>query len=412
MSERTMVLIGIGGAGGRVVNDTATLFGLDPESVIAIDTDIASFQSLNNCRRHCIGQSRFNGNGTAGDANLAASVAEDEKDTLVTFLSGIHFAVVVAGLGGGSGSGITPVVLQLARERNIPTLVFTLSPFSFEGEDRRELARRTRPMLEECGSVVVHFDNDRLAAAAPTDIGMEEVRRFISRFAAEGISLFWRLVNTPGYIGLDLATICSLLRTCHGRAHFAFATAQGENRVEEVAGAMFAPESGALSNMLSTAPAVAVGILGGADLRLKEVGDAMAALRSAIPSKCRVHMGTVLEPAREAPLSIAALVFENWSGTDAGHVAALPVDVPEAPPVRNPALPTAGSGSGAPQPPMPEPVPRPTQRTSRKPGSKGLRTNPVLTCPDYFQHTESMVYNGESLDIPTYQRRGWNIQAE
>lgn len=427
MNQTPMLLIGIGGAGGRIVADTVTLHGIDSALAVAIDTDFAESSRLTLPRRLCIGQDRFNGNGTGGQDTLARTAAREDATRIAALFDGVRFAVVVAGTGGGAGAGITPEVLRIAYERNVPTLVFAVSPFTFEGEERRRLDARTRPLLETRGGAVVYLENDRLAAAAGPDATVEQAREVASRLAAEGIALLWQLVAKPGYISLDLATLVSLLRNGRGRARFGFARAEGPGRVEAAIEGFFSPASG-VAEAFATAPAIGVGILGGPDLRLQEVGDAMKALRAQAHSDAALPMGTVVDPALNGSFALAVLVFESWS--EAGASA------PPPPPVRLPRAGVAGPISLPPERPSaddddtdddntddapadapppervaPAPVADAAPRRTRRAGPTRT-TAPVTSRKDRFRDTLPYLFQGESLDEPTYLRRGLRLHDD
>lgn len=384
----TMLLLGVGGAGGRIVNDTVTRLDLGPTPVYAVDTDLNDLARLTNCRPRSLGESTFKGLGTSSQDVLARTVAKQESAALGKLFEGIRFAVIVTGLGGGAGSGITPELLGIAYSLNIPTLVFTVSPFSFESDARRQLARRTRPILEERGSVVIHFENDELLAGSPAGTLLEESRALASHTLVEGIALLLRLVLHPGYIGLDWPTLSELLRSCRGRAHFAYASAEGDDRVATASAQLTASP---FARYLSKAPALAVGILGGRDLRLKEVGDTMAAIRAAVPAECLVQMGTVLEPTLDGRLSLALIAFEqrgeNSMRADAGP--ASPVDTNSA------AAPAALADPTAESKPRHRAAARPVARRRASSDSKDR----------FYKSTEE-------LDEPTYVRRGLIIHAD
>ena len=419
MSNSTvpMLLVGIGGAGGRIVADILDECGIDPGAALAIDTDLGDLDKVR--YPYCaIGQNRLEKLGTGGVDVVARAAARENEERIAAFFEGARFAILVASTGGGAGAGITPEVQRIAHERNIPTLVFAITPFSFEGEERRRLDARTRPLLETRGGSVVYLDNDRLAAEAGPDTSLADARKAASRAAAKGIALLWNLAAKPGYISLDLATLVNVLRKGRGRARFAYACTAGENRVAEAGAALFAPSS-ALGEVIGSVPAVAIGILGGPDLRLKEVGDIMAMLRARLNTQASASMGTVLDPALDGTLAIAVLAFEAWSDiVRQGEV--------ELPPVRLPGPITAYIQSVPPEPPAtavdasaaPSPAPdatfpdasapaaqhtaAPVHRTRRSSRSSAATAGRK----DRFRDTTPVIYLGQSLDEPTYLRRG------
>ena len=412
-----MLLVGIGGAGGRIVADILDECGIDPGAALAIDTDLGDLDKIS--YPYCaIGQNRLEKLGTGGVDVVARAAARENEERIAAFFEGARFAILVAATGGGAGAGITPEVQRIAQERNIPTLVFAITPFSFEGEERRRLDARTRPLLETRGGSVVYLDNDRLAADAGPDTSLADARLAASRTAAKGIALLWNLAAKPGYISLDLATLVNVLRKGRGRARFAYACTAGENRVADAGAALFA-SSAALGEVIGSVPAVAIGILGGSDLRLKEVGDIMAMLRARLNTQASASMGTVLDPALDGTLAIAVLAFESWS--DIVHQGEVPL-----PPVRLPGSPAAYIQSVPPEPApattspssatdaaadeaaaQAAPPPAPTHRTRRPP-----RSTTTAGRKDRFRETTPFIYLGQSLDEPTYLRRGLILSSD
>ncbi len=390
-----ILLLGVGGAGGRLVSETAALVGLGSESVVAVDTDFSETSSIQNCRRVCIGQNRFNGLGTGGQAANAQAAAEDDRAQLEPLFDSVSLAVVATGLGGGAGSGMTPVLLSIAHDHNIPTLAVTLSPFRFESDDRRALAARVRPQIERAATVAVHFDNDVLSADAPT---MERARSMASEYAAQALSLLWSLVTRPGYISVDIATLSETLRSGSGVARFAAAVsdAPAGERAEKVLGTLLSDTEPGLGTALASAPAALVGILGGDDLRLSEVGGVMAAIREKTDNGGRVQMGTVLSPERSGTLSVALLVFERWTAPDFHAPTPVAQRVPaESPETEEPA--------------------RTAQKNIAPAAAPRRKKTPKLPSDDRKQNPYTARFKGtvpEVFDEPTFLRENIRIHVD
>jgi len=385
------LLVGVGGAGGRMANQVAQATGGRLRAA-ALDTDFAAVAQLGLCQQFRFGRSRFDGGGSGGNATLAQMAAEEEADLLRKLFAEVQIAIVVAGLGGGTGSGMTPVALRVARDLNVRTLVIATLPCAFEGAERRALATRTCPPLDEAGDVVALFENDALCADAqnlPLAAALDQAGRTLSA----GMTLLWRLASSPGYIGLDFATLASLLQIGRGRAWFACARAAGERRLEEAMAVLLDHPQRGIRRHLPMAPGLLVGILGGDDLRLKEVGDVMVRLKMETGPECDVRMGTVQDAAEAPALSIAALLFRSWH--PGVSVEPSPAFAEETP---------LNAAAGL---PVPQQVPRPVARTRRSkaaPGALGLAGN-------RFRNTHATLYNGEDLDVPTYLRRGLRIDV-
>lgn len=382
------LLVGIGGAGGRIANQVAQATGGRLRAV-AIDTDFAAVAQLGLCQQLRLGRSRFDGAGAGGNATLARMAADEDSDALRKVFSDAHVAMVVTGLGGGTGSGVTPTVLRVARDLNVRTLVFATLPFAFEGTERRSLANRTCPQLDEGGDVVALCENDDLCVDS-RDRSVGEALLGATRTLADGLTLLWRLACSPGYIGLDFATLANLLVCGRGRALFASAAGQGDRRLEAILSDLLDHPRRGLRRHLGNAPALLVGIVGGADVRLKEVGDIMARLQMETGTECDTRLGTVFDEGERHGLSVAVLLFRSWFHEPAG-------DLPGA------ETPAAASGTASTTPGT-EAVPR--QVRMRRP-----RNASMPLAGDRFRNTSATVYGGEDLDVPTFLRRGLHIDA-
>ncbi len=381
-SSDRFLLIGVGGAGGRIANQIAQSTGGRLKAV-AIDTDFEAVAKLGLCQQIRLGRNRFDGLGSGGNVTAARMAADEENETILKLFDDTTLALVITGLGGGTGSGATPAVLKAARSLNIRTLVFATLPFDFEEAERQQLAKRTGPLLEEAGDVIVTTPNNALCHDAFEKPAIEAFATATNHLAA-GLLLLWQLVNSPGYIRLDFATLANLLLGGRGRATFGFAQASGPQRFElALANLLDDPQLG-IRSKLREVPALLVGILGGEDLRLKEIGDVMTRLKIELPPDCDLRMGTVMDPALDTTLSLATLLFHSWTPSDAADAFVEQTSTKK----------TASD------------VPRFAAHGRR--GNSKSATSPA---GDRFKSTHATIYGGEDLDVPTFMRRGLRIDS-
>jgi cell division protein FtsZ len=281
-------------------------------------------------------------------------------------------AVVVAALGGGGGTGATPVILSALRSRGVPTLCVVTLPFEFEGRERTATATRALPVLEETADALVSLRLDDLyrdGADAPISEAMVAAEERLG----DAISLLWSIVLSPGYISLGPAFLASLLSQSSGRCRFAVASAEGDGRASEAVGLLCRSSMLGASPSLEGVQAVLLGVLAGGDLRLKELSDISGRLRSALPQSCSFNLSTVLDERYAGTVRLIALFFDSIR--------------PDAPP--------AAEGIEE----FKAPAPHKARRRGR--GGDG-RLAPGER--DRFQGTEGTFVDGENLDIPTYQR--------
>jgi len=380
-SSDRFLLIGVGGAGGRIANSIAQSTAGRLKAV-AIDTDFEAVAKLGLCQQIRVGRSRFDGLGSGGNVTAVRMAADEEAETIRKLLDDTTLALVVTGLGGGTGSGATPAVLKAARSLNIRTLTFATMPFDFEETERQQLAKRTCLLLEEAGDVIVTAANQDLCSNS-FDLPAIEAFAAATNHLAAGLLLLWQLVNCSGYIRIDYAMLANLLLGGRGRATFGFASADGPQRFElALANLLDDPHLGVRSG-LQKIPAMLVGILGGEDLRLKEIGDVMARLKMELPPDCDLRMGTVMDPALDSTLSLATLLFHSWTPSDAADIL-----IESASTTKDPA-------------------------DAPRLASRGRRTGKAVNnlAGDRFKSTHATIYGGEDLDVPTFMRRSLRIDS-
>ena len=158
-------VIGIGGAGCNMVDSVLDLH-FRHVRVMAVSTDAQNLRGLK-CTRILIGKSITNGRGACSDPKTGEEAAISDIEKLRSAIAGTDVLFLVLGLGGGTGTGASPVVADLARKMGIFVVVLAVYPFKAEGTIRNERARRGTERLKDAADVVVLVQNDRLVEAFP-----------------------------------------------------------------------------------------------------------------------------------------------------------------------------------------------------------------------------------------------------
>ena len=224
--------------------------------------------------------------------------------------------IVVAGLGGGTGSGLLPVLLDMAAESNVRTIVVGVTPFAIEGSERLRLAGAAQRAVAEKGDLRLLFSNDDLVAETPDALLSETFDAATEKLSA-AITLFWRLTAHPGFLHLDPGALLSLCVAGRGPVDFGVGRAQGPDRLPAALDSVLNARGLGLARHAEKARAALVGVVGGRDLRLSEVGDAMRGIAGQLGTDVPVRLSTVLEPESEGSLGLVVLFFRNWAGEDA-----------------------------------------------------------------------------------------------
>ena len=357
-----LLLLGIGGAGATMVRGILRAFGPGIRPLI-LDTD-ASSGGNGDLPFMLLGGNRLAGRGTGGQPAHARAAIQENSDIIDTALEGVRTVVVVTALGGGTGSGATSEILNHLHSIGITTLLFATMPFSFEGDERRRTARTAAGPIEQHADVSVFLPLDELVANAGTDNMREAFGRGLDTLAS-GVTLLWRILEKPGYIRLDAERLRNIL-SASGKGHFATASAQGPDRVDDILAALAKHPLLMRSESSPPVRSVLVGVLAGDDLRLSEVGMIVGGLTAAFGSGASIELGTVNDEATfSGRLAVVVLVFEEGATT------------------------------------------RPAQD---KVGRKRLTDEHVaLSANSWFRNAEKTFWNDEDLDIPTYLRRSLTL---
>lgn len=360
-AESPIVLIGIGTSGAAIARAVRNTSGTNMHVILA-DTDASAGAAGEPFI--LLGGDRLAGRGTGGDIVAGRLAAEDSIKALDEHLEGARIAVIATSLGGGTGGGATLETAKHLATLGIPTIVFATTPFTFEGEDRQRNARGVMSMIEDAANTTFFIPLDKLVSS---DDNMETALARAQQTLADGIALFWRLVEKPGYIRLDTERLRHVLSRA-GRGRFSAVTLQGPNRATGALDTLLRSELLATSS--GPVKSTLCGILAGNDLLLSEVGKIANGVRESFGG-LSFDLATVNDPSLDGRISVVVMLFESNGKSDDD-------------------LQRGGVMSG---------------RRKRAKGSLGLTPGGR----GRFQNAEPTIWNGEDLDIPTFIRKDINL---
>ena len=352
----------MGGAGCSIVARIAwkAPVGMD---VAVMDCDA---QTLDACslleNRLNAGKGVTDGLSAGGDVDTGRRCAEKTVRPFETLVSGVDLLLVVVGLGGGFGGGAAPVVARMARNAGAHTIFFTVFPFRFEGDTVRDRAHNSLRRMRAYADAIVQMPNSRIQPDG--DALLQDSMDRADEMMAAGVVGLWRMLTQTGKVcNLDFSTLHTLLRHCDATCRFSCASAEGEGRAEAVIRELHEHPLAEGGDVFKKSPGLILGITGGDDLRLAEV---QSILESVMPDdpESWVRMGIATDSAFSGRVSAMILAAESWKDplVDDNH-----------------AILSGGQ----------------TEMSGvLRPRSKA------------FGGAERTIWNGEDLDLPTYQRRG------
>jgi cell division protein FtsZ len=302
-------VVGVGGGGGNAVNRMidANIVGDD---FITINTDRQALMGSEARLRVAIGERTTRGLGSGGDPDVGARAAEESIDELHQVLEGSDMVFITAGMGGGTGTGATPIVAKAAREAGALAIGVVTRPFSFEGTQRGRVAEEGIEKLKEHVDTLIVIPNDKLLESADKRMSLLDSFRMADDVLRQGIQGISELITVPGLINLDFADVQSIM-SMGGAALMAVGIGSGEDR------ARIAAEQALSSHLLDVTIDGARGILfnitGGSNLSLYEINQAAAIIRETTHPDVNLIFGAVVDEEMddEIRLTVIATGFEH-----------------------------------------------------------------------------------------------------
>jgi len=282
-------VIGVGGSGGNAIDHMIESGTKDVEFIV-MNTDAQDLHHSLAKRKVHIGKNLTRGLGSGMNSDIGKRAAEETKEELQSVVAGADMVFVTCGMGGGTGTGASPVVARIAKESGALTVGVVTKPFSFEGANRMRIAEDGLMRLSDEVDALIVVPNDRLLATVDKNTSMKDAFAMcddILRQAVEGIS---DLITTPGLINVDFADIRAVMENT-GSALMGIGHATGEHRAENAA--MAAINSPLLEVSITGARGVLFAISGGDDITMHEVQDAARVITESVDPEARIIFGTI-----------------------------------------------------------------------------------------------------------------------
>lgn len=415
-------VLGVGGAGGNAVGHLARA-GLEGVQFTALNTDAAALQRTPVSRKINLGSKSTRGLGAGGDPLLGRAAAEEDAAEVRAICEGANVVFVVAGLGGGTGTGGSPVIARIAKECGALVLAIVVLPFDCEGGRRQRQAQLGLQELKAASDGVICLSNQRVFKLIDEHTSLLEAFQIINEFIAQGVRGLWQLLTRPGLINVDFSDLRSVTEGRHAESVLVTAEARGEHRGREVLERLMAHPLLEGGQALAEAGGVLVCIAGGADLTMADVNRIMEQV-SRHCEQAHIIMGAAIDPEMGDRLSVTLLASRGGAGAEPVLTATSGVGIGAPPVIGAPVDFTQhlmGAGPGPrPAPRFVAPAPSLTseqteQLLHQQGGGRGRRGGGKLRqgqlpleiiSKGRFEKSEPTIHQGQDLDVPTYIRRG------
>ncbi len=285
-------VIGVGGAGGNAINNMIRS-GLQGVKFIAANTDAQALEISQAEVRIQLGESITEGLGAGANPQIGRDAALENAEQIRNVLRDSHMVFITAGLGGGTGTGATPVIAEICRELGALTVAVVTKPFSFEGKKRAQIAEQGLAELKKVVDTAITIPNDRLRALASKKATLMEMFLKADEILLHAVKGITDLIMMPGLVNLDFADVRTTMSKA-GMALMGIGIAAGENRAVEAAEkAISHPLLEDIS--IRGARGVLMNITASSSMEFEEVAEASERIHKEVGDEAEIFWGTSVD---------------------------------------------------------------------------------------------------------------------
>ncbi|MFP4321418.1 MAG: cell division protein FtsZ [Anaerolineales bacterium] len=393
-------VIGVGGGGGNAINRMVEE-GLGGVEFISVNTDSQALLLSKAKERIRIGDKLTRGLGAGGNPEIGRKAAEESAEELYEVLRGADMVFITCGMGGGTGTGATPIVAQVARELGALTIGVVTRPFHFEGARRTQSAEAGIEALKGQVDTLIVIPNDRLLQLVDKKSSLQDAFGLADDVLRQGIQGISELITVPGLINLDFADVRAIMSE-GGAALMAVGRANGEDRSRKAAEE--AVRSSLLDVTIDGARGILFNVTGGPDLSLFDVNEAAAIIKETAHPDVNLIFGAVIDEnmGDEIRITVIATGFEQnrvvvrprQGAQQQGYTQPPQQPMPQQPPIQDPHMQ---------QYQAPQPAPDYPQQAQQQPPAQQQVPQQQPANPQ--EEFKQVTYETDDLEIPTFLRR-------
>lgn len=404
-------VFGVGGAGCNVLKRMASNAPANMQ-LIAINTDTGALLASGIADQFVLGEKLTRGLGSGGDPEVGRAAAMTDANQLKAYCEGADIVFIIAGLGGGTGTGASPILAKAAKEVGALVLSVVTQPFQFEGSRRGTQADEGFAELKRYTDTVIAIPNQKIFKLIDEKTSVRDAFALANDLVGEGVFAIHRLLSETGLVNVDFSDLCAVTRGKHSESALAVIEASGAHRVEAVL-EKIRKHPMLTGGVLEEADSILVNLTAGDDFTMLEVNALMEKI-SEVNKQSHFIFGAGIEEKFEGKISVTLVtsrfgeVMDQPGGSrinDTANSGDIKPEFQEEKPA-----PKRSSRFSAPAPELPEDKKRELYRKAPRGGKKtsGLRQGQLpleIVNKGRFDKSEPTLYDGQDLDVPTYIRR-------
>ncbi len=303
-------VVGVGGGGGNALTSMIDDGGIAGVEFIAINTDAQALLNNKATIKIQIGESLTKGLGSGGDPEIGRQAAEESREKIKEELSGADMIFITCGEGGGSGTGASPLVAEIAKELGILTVAVVTKPFDFEGTKRKITADEGVQKLKEKVDTLIIVPNQKILQVVDKKTSIIDAFKKIDSVLHQGVKGIAELITTPGLINVDFADVKSIMSNA-GTALMGIGVGSGEKRA--MVAIKQAISSPLLDISIEGARGVLFNVIGGPDLTMTEIDEVATIIQKTVDPDADIIFGAVIDDKMmdSIKITIIATKFDN-----------------------------------------------------------------------------------------------------
>lgn len=308
-------VIGVGGAGGNAINRMIEA-GIRGVEFIAINTDIQDLQKSKASKKLNIGKTITRGLGAGMNPEIGRKAAEESQNEIRELVKGADMIFITCGLGGGTGTGASPVIAEIAKEAvsedfSKPLVIAVVTkPFFFEGGSRQKIAEEGYKILSEKVDTIITVSNEKLLEIVDKKITFIDSFKMADNVLRQGVQGISEIITVPGLINADFSDVRNIMADT-GSALMGIGQGSGENKaIEAVKSAINSP---LLEYSIEGAKGVVFTITGGSNLSMHDVSEAANLINSLADKDAKIVFGAVIDESLgdEIKVTVVATGFND-----------------------------------------------------------------------------------------------------
>ncbi len=375
-------VIGIGGGGGNAINSMINSKQIQGVEFISVNTDAQALLNSLAETKIQIGGNYTRGLGAGANPEVGKAAAEESREKLKETLYDTEMVFITAGMGGGTGTGASPIVAQIAKDAGALTVAVVTKPFMFEGAQRMRVAEEGIESLRDFVDALIVVPNQRLLEVVDKKMTLIEAFRLADNVLGQGVQGISDLITMPGLVNVDFNDVAKIM-TDSGTAMMGIGEAKDEENRATIA-ARAAISSPLLELSVDGAKGILYNIIGGPDLSMQEISEASQVIQACADPDAIIIFGNAIREDMEGRIKIS-VIATGFDNNQFGFV-------------NSPRLGMNNFRASSPARPLTAPSPSSNYNANTSPNSFSSYPTTNANMGNYYQNNQS---NAVSNNIPT-----------